>query len=214
MSNKIICPACNTENFGTALKCSNCQASLEGVPPVYVPAPVDEFQERQNAILNQRVAKAEEKIKAENMLKGKASNFFWIAGLSIVNSLVSLLGGGITFVIGLAITQIVDGVSQLVAEELTGNAATLLRIAAFVVNLLIAGMFALFGYFASKQKKWAFLVGMILYLADGVLSLIFEDWLGFGFHIFLLIGLFAGYRALLKTSAQDQNMTIINPQSN
>ena len=211
MSNKIICPACNTENYGTALKCSNCQTSLEGVPPQIVPETEDEFQKRQNAILNQRVAKAEEKIKAENMLRGKASNFFWIAGLSIVNSVVSLLGGGITFVIGLAITQIVDGVSMVVAEELTGNAATILRIAAFVVNLLIAGLFALFGFFASKQKKWAFLVGMILYLIDGILSLIFKDYMGFAFHLFLLIGLFSGYRALLKTTAQSQEMTIMNP---
>ena len=211
MSNKIICPACNTENYGTALKCSNCQTSLEGVPPQIVPETEDEFQKRQNAILNQRVAKAEEKIKAENMLRGKASNFFWIAGLSIVNSVVSLLGGGITFVIGLAITQIVDGVSMVVAEELTGNAATILRIAAFVVNLLIAGLFALFGFFASKQKKWAFLVGMILYLIDGILSLIFKDYMGFAFHLFLLIGLFSGYRALLKTTTQSQEMTIMNP---
>lgn len=211
MSSKIVCPACNEVNFATALKCSKCQTSLEGVPAQIIPDTLDEFQQRQNAILNQRVAKAEEKIKTENMLRGKASNFFWIAGLSIVNSVVSAIGGGITFVIGLAITQIIDAVAQYAVEDLTGNTATIIQIAAFMVNLLIAGLFVLFGIFASKQKKWAFLVGMILYLADGVLSLIFKDYFGFAFHVFLLIGLFTGYRALLKTTPQSQDMTIMNP---
>src|SRR5688572_28411552 len=44
----------------------------------------------------------------EMRLKSGASWFYWIAGLSIINSIAALSGAGWGFIVGLGVTQIVD----------------------------------------------------------------------------------------------------------
>jgi len=39
---------------------------------------------------------------------------------------------------------------------------------------------------------------MILYALDGLLLLFFGDYLGFGFHLYALYGLYRGYRASVE----------------
>jgi predicted MFS family arabinose efflux permease len=65
-----------------------------------------------------------------------------------------------------------------------------------MLSIMIAGLFALFGYFASQGKRWAFHAGMVLYAVDGLIMLYFADWIGVLFHGFFLWGLFGGLRAL------------------
>ncbi|HTC93295.1 MAG TPA: hypothetical protein VK699_07580 [Terriglobales bacterium] len=117
-----------------------------------------------------------------------ASWFFWIAALSIVNSIISMSGGGWHFIVGMGITQVVDGIGSL-----TGSSGTAI---AFVINLFIAGIVALFGVFARKGQKWAFLVGMILYALDGVLLLVASDFLSVAFHAYALFSIFRGFKSL------------------
>src|ERR1700740_1421511 len=49
-----------------------------------------------------------QKLRAEQMVKGGASWFLWIAGLSIVNSIIGMAGGGGDFIVGLGVTQVGD----------------------------------------------------------------------------------------------------------
>jgi hypothetical protein len=130
----------------------------------------------------------EERLKLEGQLKSGAHWFFFIAGLSVINSLVLLFGGTFNFVVGLGITQLVSAL----AHELGSIGKTV----AFILTLFVAAFFVLFGMQAKKGQKWAFLVGMILYAVDGLLFLLVQDWLSIAFHLFALYGIFKGLQAL------------------
>lgn len=124
-----------------------------------------------------------------------ANNFYWISALSVINSLIASFGGGLTFVIGLAITQIVDGLAIGVGQG-APELALIARIIGLVLSISISGVIALFGYFAGKGRRWAFITGMTLYGLDALLMLVFTDWIGFAFHLYFLWGLFTGLQAL------------------
>ena len=128
-------------------------------------------------------------------MKSGANNFYWIAGLSVINSLVLEFGGNSYFVVGLAGTLIVDSIFVEAASQLP-DAAIFLKLIGLAISIVIAGIFALFGFFASKGKRWAFITGMIFYGLDAVIMLLFQDWIGVLFHGFFLWGLFGGLRAL------------------
>jgi hypothetical protein len=119
--------------------------------------------------------------------------FYWIAGLSLINSAVVIFGGSFHFVVGLGITSVVDALAKQ-----AGSAGVVLDL---IINGCIAGLFILFGSFASKTQKWAFLVGMSLYALDGLLLLTARDILSAAFHAYALYSL---YRGLAATDATGQ----------
>ncbi len=131
----------------------------------------------------------------QRKVKSGANNFHWIAGLSVINTLIFLFGGGLTFVVGLGITQLIDGFAYAAAEYSPANAIFFHGIG-FLFDLFFAGIFVLFGIFAGKGKMWAFITGMILYGLDAILIIAFEDFLGFAFHLLFLFFLFGGVQAL------------------
>ena len=120
-------------------------------------------------------------------MRSGASWFYWIAGLSLINSIMALSGKGWGFILGLGMTQVIDGA----ASNLGSNGL----VVAIVLDVLVAGLFVLFGVFANRGHLWSFIVGMIFYAADGLIFLIAQDWLGLGFHAFVLFCLFGGLRA-------------------
>jgi hypothetical protein len=130
----------------------------------------------------------EERLTLESQLKSGANWFFFIAGLSVINSLILLLGGGFNFIVGLGITQVISAL----AREL----GTIWKSIAFVISVIAASFFALFGALARKRHRWAFVVGMILYAFDGLLFLLVQDWLSIAFHLFALYGIYKGLGAL------------------
>jgi hypothetical protein len=200
----VTCPQCNEENPGHKLQCAKCGANLAGLPRQAKQPPISE-QSTVQALPNQRqIALLEEKIKVETLFKGGADNFFWIAGLSLVNSIIDLIGGRWAFLIGLGITQLVDGISVAIAEEIGANWATIVKIIAFVVDMGIAGVFVVFGILARRRHKWAFIIGMVLYALDGLILLIGPDWLGIGFHLFILYGLYVGLKSITKLHGIEQ----------
>lgn len=129
----------------------------------------------------------------EAQLKSGASWFYWIAGLSLINSAVALSGSQWGFILGLGITQIID----LLGQSIEGGGKAII----LILDLIGAGMFVLFGVFAHKRHTWAFIVGMILYALDGVIFLILQDWLALGFHVFALFCLFRGFKACRELNA-------------
>ena len=144
-----------------------------------------------SAPINREAAVAE----ITQRMKRGANNFYWIAVLSVINSILSMTGSSTYFVIGLAVTLIVDGVTVGLSQSFA-DASVIVKIIGLVLSILIAGIFALFGFFASQGKRWAFIVGMVLYGLDGLIMLAFADWIGVLFHAFFLWGLFGGFRAL------------------
>jgi hypothetical protein len=65
-----------------------------------------------------------------------------------------------------------------------------------MLDILVAGVFVVFGVFAHKAQTWAFLSGMILFALDGVFFLVVQDWIGVAFHAFVLFSLFRGFQAI------------------
>jgi hypothetical protein len=119
-------------------------------------------------------------------MRSGGSWFYWIAGLSLVNTIAALTGAGFGFIVALGITQIVD--------QYGGGLAV-------VLNVLIAGLFIMFGVFANKGHLWAFIVGMLLYALDGVIFAMVGQWLAAAFHAFVLFCLFNGLRAARQLRA-------------
>lgn len=132
-------------------------------------------------------------------IKNGANNFYWIAALSAINSFVLQFGGNSYFVVGLAITLLVDGVFIGMAEAIP-EASLVVKVIGLAISIFIAGIFALFGLFGNRGKRWAFITGIVLYTLDALLMLVFQEWLGLAFHALFLFGLFGGLRALNELS--------------
>jgi len=119
--------------------------------------------------------------------------FYWIAGLSVINSLIVLNGSNTHFVVGLGITEMFD----VAGRNLHGNGQSV----ALVLSIAIAGVFGLFGYFACKMQQWSFLTGMVLYGLDALLLLSVKDLPSAGFHALALYFLFKGFTAARNYSS-------------
>jgi hypothetical protein len=128
-----------------------------------------------------------QKLRAEQMVKSGAGWFLWIAGLSVVNSIIGMAGGGVHFIVGLGITQVVDAVAHGV-----GSAGIVLDL---IINGFVAGVFVMFWNFAKKGQSWAFYVGMGIYAMDALLLLSFKDIFSVAFHAYALFRIYNGLKA-------------------
>ena len=129
-----------------------------------------------------------QRVRLDHYIKAGAGWFLWIAILSLVNSAVVVFGGGFHFILGLGITQVVDAVAKGI-----GEAGIVLDL---IINGFVAAVFVLFWSFGKKAQKWAFVVGMIVYLLDGLLLLAFKDILSVAFHAYALYMIYRGYAAV------------------
>jgi hypothetical protein len=123
-------------------------------------------------------------VKLEKTFVSGAKWFYWIAALSLVNTVIHLARGNISFIVGLGITQIVDGIAMFIKEE-HAEISVIVTIVTLIFNGFVAGIFAMFGWFASRKHYWAFIVPV-------------RDWFSFGFHVFAFFCILAGFNALRK----------------
>ncbi|HXY11605.1 MAG TPA: hypothetical protein VEI52_27470 [Terriglobales bacterium] len=144
------------------------------------------------AHVNERLAVS--KMVAATRARTGAKWFYWIAALSIVNFLAIIYRGTFHFGIGLGFTSVVHGFAKR-----AGSTGSVLDI---VLNGLAAGVFVAFGYFATKARRWAFLLGMTFYLADGFLLLAVRDILAVGFHTYVLYAISRGLAAAKQVQVQ------------
>ena len=91
------------------------------------------------------------KMVAAGRARAGARWFYWIAGLSFVNSLVVISGGSLHFVVGLGITSIVDAAAKRVA-----GAGTFLDV---LINGSVAAVFALLECSLAKRRNGRFCLG-------------------------------------------------------
>ena len=130
----------------------------------------------------------EQKARVLQALKGRASWFAMIAGLSVVNSVLAMSGASVRFIFGLGLSQIVD--------ELAHQAGSTGYVLDLIINGIIAGVFVLFWNFARKGEKWAWYLGMAVYLLDGLLLVLFKDYLAIAFHAYALYRMSSGLKLL------------------
>jgi len=123
-----------------------------------------------------------------------ANWFFWIAAFSVINSIVLLANGEWGFLIGLGITQLIDGVAAGAAEQLGGTATVL----ALFLDAMVAGFFVVMGLMARRGMGWAFILGMVVYALDGLIFLYVREWVNIAFHVFALYCIYRGFAANSK----------------
>lgn len=150
----------------------------------------------QNAQIKQQ-ASAQTMVAITGAKRG-ANWFYWIAGLSLINSIVAISGGQWHFVLGLGITEITDAFHNPQA-----------RIVGYFIDLLVLGFFLMCGYFAGKLQKWAFIMGMSFYLLDAGIMLLAQDWLGFAFHVYALICIWRGF-SFVKAAASTGQVGVLS----
>lgn len=175
----MFCPHCGVQNADDANVCGSCAtqlprllASESGVS--VATAPIDETSAALS-VLYKRAASG-------------GNWFYWIGGMSLLNTVIVLFHGKVSFVLGLGVTQLIDaGIRQL-----GGRAALVL----LPINLVFAGIYLMFGYFACRRAMWAFIAGIVCYSLDTLLFLLASDIFGLGFHAFALFCIIGGLRAL------------------
>jgi hypothetical protein len=125
---------------------------------------------------------------AKEELRGTASWFYWIAGLSVINTLIAIFNGEISFIFGLGVTQLVDGLILGAFGEYNAIG--------WIVNIFVTGIFVFFGYMYTKGHKWALVLGILFYAFDAILFVVVESWLSLAFHLFVLYRLYTGFAKL------------------
>lgn len=129
---------------------------------------------------------------SDPLVQSAARWFWWIAGLSLVNTVLFLSGSHTTFVIGLAMTTMASAAF-----------ASNLPVAIALAGITIAFYF-LIGLQAQRQKLWAFYVGLAVYVLDGLIYVAFQDWMSVAFHALAAFFIFKGLvraRALARSPA-------------
>ena len=119
--------------------------------------------------------------------------FYWVAALSLVNSIIALAGGHVTFLAGLAVSQIIDGLVRHMS--LVGPYISI------GIDLIFAFFLCGFGYLASHGSRAALIAGMILYALDGMIFLLFGAVLPALFHAFVLYRILPAWQARRKLEA-------------
>jgi hypothetical protein len=126
----------------------------------------------------------------ERRVKISASWFFWIAGLSVVNSIISLSGGNVRFIFGLGITRLIDAFASGLASS--GMAV------AIGLDVVAAGIFASFGVFGGKRQTWSFAAGLVFYALDALIYVLDGSWLSVAFHAYVIYRIFTGLQACIR----------------
>jgi len=130
---------------------------------------------------------ADQRPYVEAQIKSRASWFIIMAALSAVNSVLAVTGTNWRFFFGLGITQVVD--------EIAKQAGSAGMIVVIVVDALFIGLLMVFGYFAKKKSAAMFITGMVFYGLDGLLLLVFQDWLSAAVHGYALYRIYIGLAA-------------------
>lgn len=115
--------------------------------------------------------------------------FYWIGGASILNSVLNAAGTQWGLAVGLGVTYLIDEI----AKELSSTLRT--PIYAFIIDIALAGAFLLIGRAARRGRLTWYAVGIGLYLLDGLLFVVVQDFLGIAVHAIGIYGLISGWRA-------------------
>jgi hypothetical protein len=123
--------------------------------------------------------------------------FFWIAALTLVNSLLIVFGSEMTFGLGLGFTLLVDAVSTDIAQK-TPSMAAGARVFEIFFDIAAIGLTLLWGFLGRKGQNWAMLTGLILLALDTLLLIAATGGsgiVGILIHGWAIFSIFAGWKA-------------------
>jgi hypothetical protein len=113
----------------------------------------------------------------------RGARWFWfIAGFTAVNAALNLSHSNTNFVVGLAFTLLAN--------------AMLAPGAALAIDALLVGFFFLMGLKARQGQAWAFILGVVVYVADALVYVNYQDWMPVGIHALALYYIVTAFLAL------------------
>lgn len=148
--------------------------------------------------ISQPMLLAQKIVGLEKQMRSGVDTFFWIAGLSVVNTVVYLFGGSASFVIGLGATLVIDVLTKKLATDLASDGGMIFQAIGIILDVLIMGLFVLFGILGRKKYGTAVMFGMVLYVLDALIYLYLGDWMSVLFHGWMLFILWGGFQAIGK----------------
>ena len=104
--------------------------------------------------------------------------FWWIAGLSLVNTILFHSDTKMSFVVGLGLTTLAN--------------AVFVKEIAIAISALTIGFYAFVGFQAQRERLWAFYLGLTVYVFDALLFVKFEDWMPVAFHALVIFYIVRG----------------------
>ncbi len=135
-------------------------------------------------------------------IRSSGSWFWWVAALSLVNTASVIFDLKYGMALGLGITQVVDALFSFDENGELVQIGVVGRSIHIGIVLAIAAAFYALGRFARNYSAVAFIVGMSLYALDALIFALVGDWIGVGFHAFVLFMLWGGY-SLLRAARRD-----------
>ncbi len=116
-------------------------------------------------------------------IRSGASWFYWVAALSVINSILLMTNVGFGFAVGLGLTTITD------------VAFASMPVVALTISILSSAVVAVFGWFSIKRHAWAFIVGLLVLLLDTGLCVLIKSWISVAFHAWAIVSIFMAFRA-------------------
>jgi hypothetical protein len=126
-------------------------------------------------------------------IESAASWFYWIAGLTLVNAVVSAFGSDWAFMIGSGVSMIISALAGSLSEGASDSIMPTVLLSA--VNLALIAGIVWCGRTARRPSVSAFAIGGVLYALDGLLVLFIGDYLGAAFHALALYFIWRGFQA-------------------
>lgn len=137
-------------------------------------------------------------IMAANPSIGSAAKWFWwIAALSLINTVLIHSGSDTSFLAGLGFTLVIDSFFQGYP------------VIAIAVDTLAIGFFFVMGLMALRGHRWAFLLGGVLYAFDALIFIPLQAWLAVAFHGWALFSLWHGGMLLHRTIKAQQAESLV-----
>ena len=125
--------------------------------------------------------------------RGKgASWFFWIVGLSIVNTIIASFGSDSGFPMGLASTLMSD---VMAGEAIKEGSSGIARFIALFFDGIVFAFYAMCGVMAMRGATWAFVLGLVFFTLDTLVMLAVQEWLGVALHVWALVSIWMGMSA-------------------
>ena len=136
-----------------------------------------------------------EMAKQAQLVRSGANWLIWIAGLSLVNSVLFVAGSNWAFFLGLGATQFSDAFGKDIITGTTGE------VLALAVDVVIAAIFVGLALMSRNGALWSFIVGMVLIVLDALLLVWVADWAAVAFHALALFFIFRGFQAARRLAA-------------
>ena len=125
--------------------------------------------------------------------------FWWIAGLSLINTFLIHSGSETSFVVGLGFTLIADVAFKSV------------KVVAFGIDAVAIIFFFFMGRYALRGHLWAFAVGGVVYTLDALIYLYFQDFMPLAFHGLALFYIGKGAFMLRSSLKAAEALTVSIP---